>query len=104
MISQQNSLIEQLRTQIAVLENTQINHAAFKMQAFEINERLGAVQLDIYQVVDIVQEYYQRINTSMNTIYDKEKEARATRSKFQDFIVWRQKMNFPGITPFSQYE
>jgi hypothetical protein len=25
-------------------------------------------------------------------------------SKFQDFIIWRQKANIPGLTPFSQYE
>jgi hypothetical protein len=104
MISQQNSLIEQLQTQIVVLENTKIDHVAFKMQASEINESLGVVQLDLYQVVDIVQKYYQRINTSLKNIYDKEKEACAARSKFQEFIVWRQKVNFPGLAPFSQYE
>jgi methionine aminopeptidase len=54
MISQQNSLIEQLQTQIVVLENTKIDHVAFKMQASEINERLGVVQLDLYQAVDTV--------------------------------------------------
>jgi hypothetical protein len=26
------------------------------------------------------------------------------RSKFQELIIWRQKDNIPGLTPFSQYE
>jgi hypothetical protein len=104
MLSQQNSLIEQLQTQIVVLENTKIDHVAFKMKASEINERLGVVQLDLYQAMDTIQKYYQRINTSLKNIYDKEKEACAARSKFQEFIVWRQKVNFPGLAPFSQYE
>jgi hypothetical protein len=26
------------------------------------------------------------------------------RSKFHEFIIWRQKSNIPGLTPFSQYE
>ena len=54
MLSQQNSLIEQLQSQIVVLENTIIDHVAFKMQASEINESLGVVQLDLYQVMDNV--------------------------------------------------
>jgi hypothetical protein len=56
-----------------VLENTKIDHAAFKMQASEINESLGFVQLYLYESVDTVQKYYQRINTSLKIIYDKEK-------------------------------
>jgi hypothetical protein len=82
MISQQNSLIEQLQTQIVVLENIKIDHVAFKMKSSKINESLGVVQLDLYQAVDIVHRYYQRINTSMKNIYDKEKEACAAKSKF----------------------
>jgi hypothetical protein len=26
------------------------------------------------------------------------------RSKFQEFIVWRQNLNVPGLAPFSQFE
>ena len=62
MISQQNSLIEQLQTQITVLENTKIDHAAFKTQTSEINERLGVVQIYLYQAMDTIHKYYQRIN------------------------------------------
>jgi hypothetical protein len=44
------------------------------------------------------------INNSLNNIHEKEKESYTTRSKFQEFIVWRQKINVPGIAPFSRYE
>jgi len=62
MLSHQNSLIEQLHTRIDVLENTKIDHVAFKTQTSEINERLGVVQLYLYQAMDTIHKYYQRIN------------------------------------------
>jgi len=33
-----------------------------------------------------------------------EKYASVTRSKFQEFIIWRQKSNIFGLAPFSHYE
>jgi hypothetical protein len=62
------------------------------------------VQQDLYQNMDIIQRHYQVINNSLKNIHEKEKEAYTARSKFQEFIVWRQKLNVPGIAPFSQFE
>jgi hypothetical protein len=54
--------------------------------------------------VDTIQKYYKAINNSLKSIYEKEKDACVARSKFQEFIIWRQKANIPGLAPFSQYE
>jgi hypothetical protein len=54
--------------------------------------------------MDIIQKYYQMMNNSLKNIHEKEKEACVARSKFQEFMVWRQKINIPGLAPFSQYE
>jgi hypothetical protein len=54
--------------------------------------------------MDIIQRHYQVINNSLNNIHEKEKESYTNRSKFQEFIVWRQKINVPRLAPFSQYE
>jgi hypothetical protein len=40
----------------------------------------------------------------LKNIYEKEKEAYTARSKFQELIVWRKKLNVPGIAHFSQFE
>ena len=54
--------------------------------------------------MDIIQRHYQLINNYLKNIHEKDKEAYTTRSKFQEFIVWRQQINVPGIAPFSQFE
>jgi hypothetical protein len=104
MITQWDSLIEQLQAKLVLMENTTIDITAFKAQASEINEKLEVVQQDLYQKVDTIQKYYQAINNSLKSIYVKEKDASVARSKFQEFIIWRQKANIPGLAPFSQYE
>jgi hypothetical protein len=54
--------------------------------------------------VDTIHKCYQTIKLSLKSIYVKEKDACATRSKFQEFIIWRHKANILGLTPFSHYE
>jgi hypothetical protein len=54
--------------------------------------------------LDTIQRHYQVINNYFKNIYEKEREYFMARSKFQEFIVWRQKLNVPGIAHFSQYE
>jgi hypothetical protein len=54
--------------------------------------------------VDTIQKCYQAINLSLKSIYVKEKDVCVARSKFQEFIIWRQKANIPGLAPFSHYE
>jgi hypothetical protein len=55
---------------------------AFKTQASEINEKLEVAQQELYQKVDAIQKFYQAINLSLKSIYVREKDARATGSKF----------------------
>jgi hypothetical protein len=62
------------------------------------------VQHDLYQNVDTIHKYYQAINNSLKSIHDKKKDACVVGSKFQEFIIWRQKPNILGLTPFSRYE
>ena len=100
MITQWDGLIEQLHDKLALVENTITNITAFKEEASEINEKLEVVQQDLYQKVDTIQKYYQAINNSLKSIYVKEKDAFVARSKFQEFIIWRQKANIHGLTPF----
>jgi hypothetical protein len=78
--------------------------STFKKQASEVNENFQIVQHNLYENMDIIQKRYQVINNSLKHIHEKEKEAYTTRSKFQEFIVWRQKLNVPRIAPFSQFE
>jgi hypothetical protein len=104
LITQRDNLIEQLQAKLALTENTTIDITAFKTQASEINEKLEVVQQELYQKVDTIQKCYQAINISLKSIYVKEKDACVARSKFQEFIIWRQKANIPGLTPFSHYE
>jgi hypothetical protein len=40
----------------------------------------------------------------LKNIHEKETKTYTTRSKFQEFIVWRQKINVPGLAPFLQHE
>jgi hypothetical protein len=74
--------------------------SSFKKQASEVNEKMQIVQQDLYENMDIIQRHYQVINNSLKNIYEKEREAFTTRSKFQEFIVWRKKLNVPGIALF----
>jgi hypothetical protein len=78
--------------------------STFKKQASEINAKLETVQQDLYQNMDIIQKHYQVINNFLKNIHEKEKESYTARSKFQEFIVWRQNINVPRVAPFSQFE
>ena len=104
VLSQRDKLIEQLQSRITLFENTGMDITAFKKQSTEINGKLETIQQDLYQNMDIIQKHYQVINNSLQNIHEKEKEAYTSSSKFQEFIVWRQKINVPGLAPFSQYE
>jgi hypothetical protein len=104
MTTQLDSLIEQLQAKLVLVENTTIDVTSFKAQKFEINEKLEAIQQDLYQKVDTIQKHYQSINNSLKNIYEKQKDSCVARSKFQEFIIWRQKSNISVLTPFSQYE
>jgi hypothetical protein len=72
----------------------------FKKQASKINEKMETVQQDLYQNMDIIQRHYQVINNSLKNIHEKEKESYTSKSKFQEFIVWRQKLNVPRNSLF----
>jgi hypothetical protein len=101
-INDNNQIFQQkLQTRITSFENTRMDISAFKNQESEVNEKLQVSQQDLYENMDIIQKHYQAINNSMKNIYEKEREAFMARSKFQEFVVWRQKLNVPGITPFS---
>jgi hypothetical protein len=93
-----------LQAKLALTENTTIDITAFKAQASEINEKMEVVQQDLYQKVDTNQKCYQAINLSLKSIYVKEKYACVSRSKFQEFIICRQKVNIFDLAPFSHYE
>jgi hypothetical protein len=104
ILSHRDRLIKKLQSRITLFENTGMDINAFKKKASEINGKLETAKQDLYQNMDIIQRHYQVINNSLKNIHEKEKEAYTTRSKFQEFIVWRQKINVPRLAPFSQYE
>jgi hypothetical protein len=58
MITQWDSLIEQMQAKLVLMENTTIDITAFKAQASKINEKLEVVQQDLYQKVDTIHKYY----------------------------------------------
>jgi chromosome segregation ATPase len=104
MVSQRDTLINQLQVCITTIKSTIIDISAFKKQASEINERLQIVQQNLYESLDTIQKHYQVINNSLQIIDDKEKQSSIARSKFQEFIVWRQNLNVLGLAPFSEFE
>ena len=93
-----------MQSRITSLKKTKTDNSAFQKQASEINEKLEAIQQDTYQKMDTIQKYYKAINNSLKSIYEKENDACMARSKFQEFIVCRQKANIPGLAPFWQSE
>jgi hypothetical protein len=82
LITQWDNLIEQLQDKLALTENTTIDITPFKTQASEINEKMEVFQQELYQKVDDIQKCYQAIKLSLKSIYVKEKDACAARSKF----------------------
>jgi hypothetical protein len=58
----------------------------------------------MYESLDTIEGHYQVINNSLKNVYEKERDNFMARSKFQEFIVWRQKLNELGIALFSQFE
>ena len=74
--------------------------STFKKKSSEINEKMETIQQDLYQNMDFIQRNYQVINNALNNTHEKENEAYIARSKLQEFIVWRQKLNVPWIPLF----
>jgi hypothetical protein len=75
MLSQRDTLINQLQARITTIESTVIDISAFKKQASEVNEKLQIVQQDLYESLDSIQKHYQVINNSLKIIDEKEKES-----------------------------
>ena len=100
MLSQRDTLINQLQAQITTIERTLIDISSFKKQALEVNEKLQIVQQNLYESLDAIQKNYQVINNYLHIIDDKEKKYSMGGSKFQEFIVWRKNLNVPGLAPF----
>jgi hypothetical protein len=85
-------------------KGTIIDIYAFKKQATEVNERLHIVQHNLYEILAAIQKHYHVIYNYLQIIDDKEKEYLMSRSKFQEFIVWRKNINVLGLAPFSEFE
>ena len=101
VLSWRDRLIEHLQSRITLFENTRMDIIVLKKKAYEINGKIETLHQDLYQNMDIIQRHYQVINNCLKNIHEKETEAYTTRSKLQEFIVRRPKINVPRLSPFS---
>jgi hypothetical protein len=88
-----------------LVEGTSIDISSFQTQALEINKKLEMAQQDLFMKVDAIQKCYQAVYLSLKGIYEKEREARLARAKFQEAIILTQKDNvpdFPHLSPSEQ--
>jgi hypothetical protein len=86
LVTQQEELIKKLQANIYLAEGTTIDMAAFQAQALEVHEKPESTQQDPFTKVEAIQNCYWVVDLSLNNIYIKEREARATRDKFQKAI------------------
>ena len=86
MVTQQEELIKKLQANIYLAEGTIVYMATFQAQALEVHEKLESTQQYPFTKVEAIQNYYWVVDLSLNNIYIKEREARATRDKFQKDI------------------
>ena len=86
MVTQQEELIKQLQVNIDLTAGTPIEMAAFQAQALEVHEKMESTQQDPFTKVEAIQNCYWVVDLSLNNIYIKEREARATWDKFQKDI------------------
>jgi hypothetical protein len=86
LVTQQEELIKKLQANIYLDEGTIVDMEAFQAQALELHEKLESTQQDPFTKVEAIQNCYWVVDLSLNNIYIKEREARATRDKFQKAI------------------
>jgi hypothetical protein len=67
-------------------EGTTIDMVSFQAQALEVHEKPKSTQQDPFTKVEAIQNCYWMVDLSLNNIYIKEREAHATRDKFQKDI------------------
>jgi hypothetical protein len=65
MVSQQDTLINQLQARITTIKGTIIDIYAFKKHTSKVNEKLQIVQQNLYESLDAIQKHYQVINNSL---------------------------------------
>ena len=82
----QHELFKKLQAKIELVEGTTIDMEIFQAQALEVHENMESAQQDIFTKVESIQNCYRVVDLSHNKIYIKEREAHASRAKFQEAI------------------
>jgi hypothetical protein len=86
LVTQHEELVKKLQAKIELVEGTIVDMAFFQAQALEVHEKLESAQQDIFTKVEAIQNCYRVVDLSHNKIYIKEREAHASRAKFQEAI------------------
>jgi glutamyl-tRNA reductase len=79
-------LIKRLQAKIDLVEGTTVEMEDFQAHALDVHENLESFRQDIFMKVEAFQNCYRVVYLSLNNIYIKEREALATRAKFQEAI------------------
>jgi hypothetical protein len=103
-MSQKDALLIHLKTQIKNVENEIIGILSFKKRTLEVNDLLQLSQDTFCESLESIQKTNIIINDYLQIIVDKEKELVNTTSKFQELMMWNQKINIPRITQFTELE
>ena len=79
-------MIKRLQAKIDLVEGTTVEMEDFQAHALDVHENLESFRQDIFMKVEAFQNCYRVVYLSLNNIYIKEREALATRAKFQEAI------------------
>jgi uncharacterized protein YciW len=72
-----------LQDKIISIANQVIEIENFRTQASEIYVRIEEEQQKVFRNLEIIQNYFQESNRSMEQVFQKEREAKAARTTFQ---------------------
>jgi hypothetical protein len=76
-----------LQDKIISIANQVIEIEHFRMQASEIYAKIEEEQQKVFCNLEIIQNYFQESNRSMEQVFQKEREAKAVRTTFQKAVT-----------------
>jgi hypothetical protein len=85
--TQQEELTKQLQERLDSIQNQVIDMKVFQAQALEVHTKIEAGQHKLISKVEIIQNYFQQVSQSFDSILLKEKEAKVAQTTFQKAAV-----------------
>jgi hypothetical protein len=86
---------------IILTEKEAVDISSFQAQDLEIHKKLGSSQRCLLTKIEVIQDYYQLEECSLDNICIKEKEATTTRVTFQEVVLSTTKEEVSMVTKLS---